>query len=726
MRLEKIFLRISILFALYISAITGLAVFGYFAKLPVIVSTIFFLLACIYFIVDVARKTEGGRVGKVPVITFLIIVGFCLVIGFFHHDLPTGRDDLSYIFAADRLVVSHSLQWEDYFSRPVHGVRNLEGNIFTSQFLPTYTTYLGVYSLFGGLDAMMWANVLLMIFTFGIFYYLLKSLAGSRAPIVGILMMLSSYVFFWFPKRTNSENISIFLIWLSVWLTVSAIYKKKISLLVLAMIPYSLLLLTRPEGMIFFVCYCIAFIYLILNRTNKLFLGGRIPFIVGSAATAFNLLIFYFYILKYKAGYIVSQAVDVFEEFDFIYQRTGILLSSILLGTVFVILIVKFKSKINFQKLLFWSLIIGIIIFEAIFIYSIVTDNLRWLVYRTQYVLENFVFYFYFIYILIILFGLKKKLYGRQEFVMALILLPAFFFIIEPNIALDQPWFMRRFYPTLIPLFVILSAVILIRLNIAKRKLWLLTAAFILIGIVTTGSIFTFVENRGLRGQIESFNEIFPEDSLVVMNRGWNWQKIAVLQHYFYDIDALPNIDLYRSEEMKKDLPTLLATYPNWQTSDEDLLAIMNWEDDEDERLFTELLDKYNQVYIITNETNTNLFRGFDDSNLQYVDSYLFQYNELGKESNITGYIQKNELISISKIRSLQNSIPPSNINTAEIDLRVYRVVDNSAYIPYEYVLEITDDLDKGVNYVLSQPSDLLAYRNNLQSLVRNAEVYSE
>jgi len=723
MLLEKSFLRICLSFTFYLSTILALAVFGYFTTLFVAFVTILFVIVSLYFVFTCATRPNKEKPRKIAVISFLVITIFSLFVGYFHHDLPTGRDDFSYIYAADRLSQSGSLEWEDYFSRPVHGVRNLGGDTFTSQFLPTYISYLAVYNMFGGLEALMWANVLLVLLTFGVIYYLVRLLADKKASLIALILLLSSYVFFWFPKRTNVENISIFLIWLGVWLAVLSIKKEKPIYLIGGLIPFSLLSLTRPEGLIFFAVYFVVAIYLIFSRYKKTIFNKEFLNLAGLIVVALNIAIFYFYIVFYKAGYILTQAIDVLEGFDFIYKNVSVLLLFVLVLSIIAIAFVRLRKKVNFQQLLFWAIIGGIITFEIIFFVRVNAGDLTWIIYRTQYVLENFVFYFYFIYIFIILLGLRKKLFSQKEFLVALLLLPAFFFIIEPNIALDQPWFMRRFFPTLIPLFVILSAVVLVKLNIPRGKLKYIVFSLVMIGIITTRSIFIFVEHDGLKDQVEEFNEIFTEGALVVMKPGWGWQKIALMQHYFYDVDALPNIDLYRPEEFKKVLPNLLMQYPNWEKSDDDLLAVMNWQMDKAEQYFVELLSSYSDIYVVTDEETSHFFRGFDDQNLEFVNDFTFTYKELNKESNLTGYIQQTEIIDMKKVRNLQNSIPPSLINTEEIELFVYKVKDIQAYVPFEYVIEITEDLDPGYYYSALKQVDLLDYKKDLQGIVRDIEL---
>ncbi|MFA6391504.1 MAG: glycosyltransferase family 39 protein [Patescibacteria group bacterium] len=723
MQLEKSFLRICFAFAIYLSAILALAVFGFFSKIPVAVVSVMFIALSAYYLLRTVLAPKKEQKNKTAIVSFFIILLFSLIAGYFHHDIPTARDDLSYIYSADRLTQSGSLVWEDYFTRPVHGVRNLDGDKFTSQFLPTYTGYLAVYHMFGGLQFLLWANVLLMLLTFGIFYFLVKELAGGKASLIALIFLLSTYVFFWFPKRTNVENISIFFIWLGVWLAVLAVKKRNPKYIMGGLIPFSLLTLTRPEGLIFFAVYLVVAVYLILYKYRKEFVNNRLSIWLGAGITVLNLVIFYFYVMYYEAGYIMTQALDVIEGFDYIYKNTAILLLSVLLVGGLIFALIKFYKRIDFNRLLFYLIISSIVIFELIFLAFENSGELTWTVYRTQYVFENFAFYFYFIFIFIILLGLRKKLFTVNEFIVTLVLLPAFLFIIEPNIALDQPWFMRRFFPTLIPLFAVLSAVVIVRLDLPKKQLRTAVTLIAIIGIISARTILFFVENKGLTGQVEEFNKIFHKDSLVVMDPGWGWQKIALIQHYFYDMDTLPNIDLYRSEEFKKDLPEVLPMYPDWEQNNDDLLGIMNWQMDKSEQHFINLLDQYEEVYIVTDEESSNYFNGFADQNLESVGNFTFRYKELNKESSITGYIQQTKIIDLKKIRGLQDSIPPNRISRQEINLFIYKVKDIRAYVPFEYVSVMTDDMEKGKYYVTRNELDLQTYKKDLQNVVRDVDL---
>ena len=706
------------------TVILGLAVFGYFTYGVVMPVTAGFVLISLFFFFLGIRNASKKNFNKTAAVCFTLIFLFVLIIGFFHHDLPTSRDDLSYIYGADRLVDSHSLKWEDYFSRPVHGVRNLEGDLFTSQFLPVYIVYLAVYYLFGGLSLLFWANVLLMFFTLGVIYYLVKNLAGEKGSLLALIFLLSSYVFLWFPKRTNVENVFIFLIWFGLWMLSEAVSKKKPLYLFCGLIPFSLLSLARAEGLIFFVFYLLVSGFLIIFKYKKELRDKTLLFLLPLLTVAANFILFYYYVKFYKANYIINQATDVLEGFNF--NNPYVLSTIISILAILVAIYLFIRKKINYQKLLFWIILGTVALFElAIFVLE-KSGDLTWFFYRTQYVLENFVFYFYFIYILVILFGLRKKIFTSQEFILTSVLLPAFLFIIEPNIALDQPWFMRRFYPTLIPLFIILSAIVLVRLRLERKKIVGLVFLVVLIGIIFTRPIFFAIEHEGIRDQLEEFNSKFPRDSLILMNPGWNWQKIAILQHYFYSYNALPNFDLYRNEEFENDLPSLISQYPNWENDDNDLISIINWKDNQSENRLLELIKKYNQVYIVTDRKNSNFFDGYADDNLERISSYNFIYQKLNAESNITGYIKSNSKIELKKIRKLQNNIPPNRIINHELSLDIYKVIDPLKYKYTEYILNTEQSQESSFVYKVIGDIEQRDYRNEIENLVSDVESISE
>jgi len=284
---------------------------------------------------------------------------------------------------------------------------------------------------------------------------------------------------------------------------------------------------------------------------------------------------------------------------------------------------------------------------------------------------------------------------------------------------------MRRFYPTLIPLFIILSAVVLARLELKRKKLVYLVTFLILIGLIFNGPIIFAVEHKRIRSQLEEFNSKFPRDSLILMNPGWSWQKIAILQHYFYGYNALPNFDLYRSEEFKNDLPGLVNQYPSWENDDNDLINIINWKNDQSERRLIDLLNNYNQVYVVTDRKNSNLFDGFSDDNLEKVDNFNFSYQELQKESNITGYIKSNSKIELNRIRKLQNNIPPNRIIEQDLSLDIYKVIEPLNYNPIQYVLDANQKQDGDYIYRVLSESDLKGDRDEIKSLIGDIEIVS-
>jgi len=187
----------------------------------------------------------------------------------------------------------------------------------------------------------------------------------------------------------------------------------------------------------------------------------------------------------------------------------------------------------------------------------------------------------------------------------------------------------------------------------------------------------------------------------------------------------LPNFDLYRSEEFKNDLPGLVNQYPSWENDDNDLINIINWKNDQSERRLIDLLNNYNQVYVVTDRKNSNLFDGFSDDNLEKVDNFNFSYQELQKESNITGYIKSNSKIELNRIRKLQNNIPPNRIIEQDLSLDIYKVIEPLNYNPIQYVLDANQKQDGDYIYRVLSESDLKGDRDEIKSLIGDIEIVS-
>ena len=137
-----------------------------------------------------------------------------------------------------------------------------------------------------------------------------------------------------------------------------------------------------------------------------------------------------------------------------------------------------------------------------------------------------------------------------------------------------------------------------------------------LISFHFTAPILFFSEHKSVQKQIEDFNGFFPEESLVLMDPGWAWQKIALIQHYFYEKDALPNLDLFRDEEAVLEIAAVFEKFSHWKTDDQDMISLLNWKMDRSEEYLRKVLAGYEDVYVVTQKKNPPFHPSFQDTNL--------------------------------------------------------------------------------------------------------------
>ncbi|MEW6407230.1 MAG: hypothetical protein AB1465_00880, partial [Patescibacteria group bacterium] len=266
--MSPILSKFTLFFCLCLSLLLGLAFFGYFKKSLILVCI---FLSFLLFLISILRQIlkKQLQIKKIDLIIIVLLLLFSLFLSFFHHDLPRGRDDASYLVAAIKITESHSLAFSDKLTHTFTGFRNLDSDRFTSQFLPGYGTYLAVFYNLGGLTLLFWANSLLIFLSLSFIYFLSKNLGGRKTGIISLLFLGTFYTTFWFPRRLISENLFMMLFWSSIFLFFDGILQKKKESLVLGFIPMTLTLFVRGEAIGFWLIYLVIILVHILCDRKK-------------------------------------------------------------------------------------------------------------------------------------------------------------------------------------------------------------------------------------------------------------------------------------------------------------------------------------------------------------------------------------------------------------------------------------------------------------------------
>ncbi len=676
--------QFTLFFAFCLTILIGLAIFAWFNKMSVVFVLI---LSALGFLVWILFNKEKISFVRTDIVVFGAIIIFSLLISFFHHGVPLGRDDASYMSAAIKLTETGSLSFDDQLTHAYSGFRNLEGNVFTSQFLPGYVVYLAVYFLFGGINAMLWANCLLMILFLSLIYCLISDLATKGTALFSLLLLGTFYTTFWFTKRLNSENLFMVFFWLAVLLFFDGLKNKKISRLFFSM--YSLLfcIFIRAEALLYLVVAIVIFLVILASKKLRVgYFGQKIEIawnsLVGAGIIAVSLIFFGAYLQKYDGlAYFYKQFYDPWKLFSKVFLMLFIVL---LLCAILYYLLRKYalassKKVINYlitngQRTIFVIIILGACLYELVLFLK--GSNLVWSFYQIQFNFKALGFYLVLFYLVIILIGLYKKVFKKEELILVLLCLPSLLFLFRAQIAIDQPWFMRRFYPIFLPLIFILVSMLWYRLDATKSNLASFVKKAIIILIIgnflISLPIIFYRENVGVDKELKKFSQQFKDSDLVVMNPGWSWQKWSYAMHYLYKINVVPRRELYSKKEFIVEAEKFQKELDN----DEVVVKLKTLLDEKSFETLQNLVKNYDKVYFLTSKDDLIVYP-YKNDNLELVNSFSFAYQSLSSDSLLAKYLKNKEVINKKVANRIYNTPPVLSVENV-LALNLYESKDKN------------------------------------------------
>lgn len=524
-------ITISLVVTCIITSATAAAILGFFHLflkiLPLVVIPVTFsvLLILLVQIKKLSFKTKSDW------IVIFLILAFSITNGLFYHETISGaRDDGYYSMNAVRLAKTGSIfLTEDRYRPP--GVNMIGNSQYSLNFLPSYYSYLALFYAFLGLTGMLiCGNFILLWLSLCLLYFISKQLAGKMAGIFTTVLFATNYVTLWFSRRTNNENLALFLILLIMVLLLSFLKTKKLSCFFLSLIPLSLFMLTRPEAIIVVLTYLLAsfliFGVTFFKKTQLIINSPRIVLILLICfifcATAIYSTVQYQNLTGNR--YINSAIYPLLKQTIDVLERTrGIVL-----------------TKVNRAGL-------KNVIAKPEPIYTDITTFLP------HYVLDSLSRYFI---LQVLLIAIVSLTWFRLDVIIILLFLsPYFISLIYPSITADHPWMMRRYWIAVIPVaYILFNLFLFTSKKISKRWQFLIIIIVVIINLILSSSIISLTEQRGLVEKLRPLAELADEDALIVLTgdiRGWN----APL-YYYYGIN---NIDPYGNLSQETPFPKLFG-----------------------------------------------------------------------------------------------------------------------------------------------------------------------
>lgn len=550
---------------------------------------------------------------KYDLLVFFFLIIFCFVNASFYHETISGsRDDGIYSMNAVYLA-QHGTNSIRFFPQ-VAKLLEKPGNL---GFLPGYHSYLAIFMYYFGLKNMlMFANALLYLFSISCIYLVGKNLYGRKIAIISTLFFITNYVSLWFSRRTNNENLGLFLFWFIVLLLINIIKNKNFKYFIFLIPTLIAFFFIRGESLLLIIpILFISFIISIKNRfkINKRSLDIKnyfsLFFITNLLIVVISIYSFGFY-YKNNRIYFEENAKSIKGVMTVIIRRNGL-------------------TAIRDLKLA-----------ANVYNYSppVIQD---FTVHAPRYVFDVLKAYFLIQFLFLGLISIRKI--NLNLIVIVAMSSPFFAFLIYPAITPDNPWMMRKYWIAFIPFVYIIFGYFL-KSSFFERRIKILTILLLFtIQLSLSLPVLTFAENRGLIDSLDKLVKKMPNADLIITPKtaqaGW-----------YYPIWIYYNIPSQMEYANK-----------NFQNT-------LNFEN---------MISKFNNVYLITTSWNYN-DRVIAYNNFSYPKAKFREVDKITipiiNLSPVGSELVENREYTYDFVKDIIKNLLPKNITNEKTELIILKL----------------------------------------------------
>jgi hypothetical protein len=600
--LEYFFNYVAIFYIITFIFAATLVIFSIFTLFPFYIIGVIFLFGIIFILYKFKVVIKLFDVFIFSIITFFAIFSFF----FFHHTLYGVRDEGVYANSAIGITTKGSIYIKDYINFPGWKEHN---NLFYPQFLFGTISWIALnYALFN-LNGIYASNIIPILIGGFSLYFIAKPML-KKNTIFFLLCFFLSYPMLWFTRRTVSEIIFISLLWYSFYLIRKIYITKNLKLLVPLSLVCSSYLLVRGEGMLYLLLTFLLILF--LNRKQKLT------------------------VLKYSC-------VSLLLLFPFLYY--SIFISNeylVILQTLSEKTISKILPNFHFNSQVINTANQQILHIPGSLYYNIFPYTLNIF---SKY---NLLFFVFSIFLCLIYFLQHHQKNKNIIFLIFLILLnlPTFYSFFDFTIAPDQPWFLRRYLFSIIPLAYFCGFILIVKF-VSNIKLRItIMSLLIIINIYISYPILFFKEYPEMPSNIDNIAKLFTSKDYILIDQYSNgWYRIGT--------------ELY----FRKNLNTNYISYYN----------------NDNQKIFSLLskinLDNYSNIYIIT-KSDSELSTILKEPLFHKISSYKIIYTGIIPTTDLlhSENIPNQHLLNLDYDEVKSMIAVPSQKYVSTNELSIYKV----------------------------------------------------
>lgn len=477
-------------------------------------ATAIFAVILITWLLVKKKFIEITGLKKSSWIIFSFICAFGIFLSIF--TAPTifgGRDEGSYAINAIMMAKNHTAVYSsELINQFFHiygpgkslnfpGFYYTEEGFLKSQFLPAYPSWIAIWYNFFGLNGIKFANLFPFI-TFLFSFYLLvgRIIKKTRPlffnkkpdltiPVAGLLILATTFPILVFYKFTLGEIYFASLLWFTVYLFYRYSRDKSGFRYGLMFLPLAILPFIRVEA--FILIFMFLFIFILKDYSHFKLPRYQLPFVL--------LGVIFIIVFAYEPNFFIDSLKNIAAPFfsaENSSEKKG-----------FSILPDDWQGLYSL-KLFYTYNLLPIFILGAAFLLNFLRKSQQ------------------------------KMIKSRSFFIPLVFFAPTFIYLIDANISLDHPWYLRRLVFTVIPVFVFYACFLLFQIKLASRWIfWPITILIILTNILllfpinqngkNQPSFFTFRQNNNLFAQTKELSANFSPNDLILISQqssgsGWS------------------------------------------------------------------------------------------------------------------------------------------------------------------------------------------------------------
>lgn len=603
---------------------------GFYSTISVLITVVAVFLLVLYLLFDLVHfHTLFKGPFKLSLSEIYALMGSGIIALLtplsFHNTFFGGRDNGVYSNTALFITQHNTFIIKEFVNFP--GWVPV-GDIYRSAFYLAYPTYLSIYTTLIGPAGIQLSNILISFIGLLALYLTAQHLTKNWiSGMFTIVVYASSYAFVWFSKDTFTEMLALPFLWVVIFNTLKFLSVeedwKKLFRWTAITVSLHFLLLFRGEMVFTYTALVICFfIALKISVPFRTFIRQKIKFI--SLIYGLSTVPFIIHITTIERGFIEAVISEIIRRVVETQQLLFISYQIETTGTVPQYAPPPWEMRYHFPQFMAsifdqYGLLLVLLTIPLLFI--LLTKNKE----KTKLIQYGFIFF---------------------------IMLPQLTFLLRPDIALDQPWMLRRFLYTVIPMIYIFFVSFIA--FFFKKSPRVAIAIGILIASANLAQSFQFFFHNEGRGFIK---------------------QAGVLSGQFTSNDRI-FVDQYASGEMKIADPMYFLFQKNtyWLYPQSPNLL------QETPREVKKFIQQ-NKVYIITTKENVWLFDRLNSEWFENQGSLPIAYTYLEKTVDLQHIPQKvvnDTAFSTTDYRvALELIEAPRKIKEFKKDMVIYKLKDS-------------------------------------------------